>query len=276
MGVAPSNPCPGGGGGGGGSPTGYPAAMSVNLAWYMNGGGISALYNSCRVVQSASGSYFCMEGFNGGYFGIQEVPNYFGGTYKRVIFSLWDQGGQPSALYAGAGVTVERFGGEGTGLKTTDDGVGWSVGETVSCLILYAPTAGGANYAAYYLRGNTWKHMATVMVPGAGAFNGHYSFVEDFLRNGQSSTWERNAVFGPVWGMTNGRQWVPAYSCRFGASNSPQEYPEAINTEDAGAGMRTLETGGSIRGAWKLDSVYSLAPGAGGPPQYLPQFPNGF
>jgi len=262
--------------GGGGLPIGGAgAAMSVNLAWYLQSGPVRAIYTSCKVTETADGTYYCCCGFNGGYMGIQDVPNSYGfGNINRVIFSLWDQGGQPSVLYSGGGVSVERFGGEGTGVKTIDDGIGWNVGETVTCMVLFSSQGYNGIYAGYYLRGGAWKHIASIQVPGAGAFTGHYSFVEDFIRNGANT--RRAAIFGPVWALTPDGSWAPANSCRFSASYNAAENGEAVNSEAAGVGMRSLESGGSTRGKWKLESVYPLAPGASGPPRYLPNFPAWF
>lgn len=243
--------------------------MSVNLSWYIQSGPITAIHNSCQVTQTSGGSYFCICAFNGGYMGIQDVPTAWGNV-KRIIFSLWDQGSAPTAIYSGAGVSVERFGGEGTGLKTIDDGVGWAVGELVVCMVLCKPQGGYSNYAGYYYRNGTWKHMASVSVPNAAAFTSHYVFVEDFQRNGGNQT--RSAVFGPVWAMASDN-WEPAAGCKFGASYDKNENGEAVNTEAAGPARRSLETGGEVRGKWKLESVYDLAPGMYGPPTDLPQFP---
>ena len=60
------------------------AARSVHL-WYRAPEAV-AFYNEVIVERSAPGSYFCVCGWNTGYFGIQELGN----GKKLVIFSVWD------------------------------------------------------------------------------------------------------------------------------------------------------------------------------------------
>src|SRR4051794_35965654 len=83
----------------------YPAAEGV------------AFYNEVTVEHSAPGTYFCVCGWNKGYFGIQELGN----GKKVVIFSVWDSGqNDPKAvddekrvkvLHKDDKVRVGRFGG---------------------------------------------------------------------------------------------------------------------------------------------------------------------
>ena len=95
------------------------AARSVHLAYKGPVG--TMFYNEVVVEKSRKGSYFCVCGFSGGYFGLQERRR-----DKIIIFSVWDPGKQndPKAvdtdrrvnvLYKADDVYVGRFGGEGTG-----------------------------------------------------------------------------------------------------------------------------------------------------------------
>ena len=95
------------------------AARSVHLAYAAPPS--LEFYNEVTVRQSTPGSYFMVCGFANGYFGIQEK-----GDGKKVgLFSVWDPtvGNDPKkvaekrveVLFAGEGVAIQRFGGEGTG-----------------------------------------------------------------------------------------------------------------------------------------------------------------
>jgi len=259
MGQAVSSLCPNGGGG---TVGGYSSASSANLSWLKQGGASKAIQVQCRVTQSVAGSYFCLIGFNGGYMGIQDRPTW-GGSAKSAIFSLWDQGGTPQNLFTGSGVDQQRFGGEGTGIKYLEDGAGWQVGENVTCMVIFGPSSGGANYGAYYKIGNRgWKHMASVFVPGAVDFNGFYSFVEDFVRNGASAMETRKAVFGNAWTQDTGGTWNYVNGCRFGQSTAGGENVPAVDTNAFGDSERTIETGGVLNGAFKVDSIFPLAAGS--------------
>lgn len=249
------------------------AAMSVNMQWLITERSAKAAMVSCQVVETYPGSYYCCVGFNGGYMGIQDIVTKYGVRMTKVIFSLWDQAGPPSNQTVGHNVTVERFGGEGTGLKHYEDGQLWSLGEQVSCLVI----ALDGFYGAYYRRYGVWKLIATTYVPGAVRFTGFYSFVEDFLRNGSTAMNSRVAVFGPSWFMHESNRWVHAPACRFGASYNVKERADAVNTRPAGEGMRTLETGGDVElGPAQLEQIFKLAPGREGPPTSLPKFPSWF
>ncbi|HEV8293157.1 MAG TPA: DUF5077 domain-containing protein, partial [Tepidisphaeraceae bacterium] len=60
------------------------ACRSVHL-WYKAPEAV-AFYNEVIVERSAPGTYFCVCGWDRGYFGIQELGN----GKKVVIFSVWD------------------------------------------------------------------------------------------------------------------------------------------------------------------------------------------
>src|SRR5262249_18142465 len=96
------------------------ACRSVHLQYRAPQG--TAFYNEIAVEKSAEGTYFCVCGFNQGYYGLQELRD----GKKLLIFSVWDPGKQndPNSvadeqrvtlLYRDEAVRVGRFGNEGTG-----------------------------------------------------------------------------------------------------------------------------------------------------------------
>ncbi len=64
------------------------ACRSVHLGYPAPEG--TVFYNELTVEKSAVGTYFMACGFDGGYFGIQELGN----GKKVVLFSVWDPGEQ--------------------------------------------------------------------------------------------------------------------------------------------------------------------------------------
>jgi len=121
-----------------------PHASSVHLRWQAPEG--VAFYNEMTVRESAPGSYFMACGFSRGYFGIQELP---GSKAPVAIFSVWDPGTQhdleadPDVVPpqrrvkvhgSGPGVRVDRFGNEGTGVRTMVD-FPWQLDETLRFLV---------------------------------------------------------------------------------------------------------------------------------------------
>ena len=84
-------------------------------------------------------------------------------------------------------VSVYLFGGEGTGGQSFYD-YDWKIGESVRFVVFARPDGPDrTQYAAYiYLPNESrWQHMATFStLAGGRLLRGYYSFVEDFLRNG--------------------------------------------------------------------------------------------
>jgi len=204
------------------------AARSVHL-WYPAEEGI-VYYNEVTVEKSYPGSYFCVCGFNHGYFGIQELWE----GKKVVLFSVWDPGDKnnPDAvsldrrvkvLHEGQGVRISRFGNEGTGGKSMFD-YQWKLGDTYKCMIKTSVEGDRTTYAAYFYLNeeDKWKHLATFQTITGGDFlSGYYSFVEDFLRNGESSRNVRRARYGNGWVKTKAGKWLPLTQATFTADRTP-------------------------------------------------------
>src|SRR6187551_718636 len=119
------------------------ACRSVHLQYSAPQG--TAFYNEVNVEQSAPGTYFCVCGFNKGYFGMQELAN----GKKLVIFSVWDPGAQNDPktvvddqrvkmLHKDDAVRVGRFGNEGTGGQSFFD-YDWKDGETYRYFVTAKP-----------------------------------------------------------------------------------------------------------------------------------------
>ncbi len=225
------------------------ACRSVHLAY--TAAPATAFYNEGRVTDSAPGTYFMMNGWSGGYFGIQEL----GEGRKVVLFSLWDAHttDDPKALPEAKRtrvvshapeVRVGRFGGEGTGGQSFFD-YDWKKGVTYRFLVHVRPAAEGrAEYSGFFYIPDTktWKHLVTFSSPYAPKeLRGIHSFVEDFRRNGESTKFVRRADYANGAVRTTDGRWKPITTAKFTADGN-----KAVNI-DAGvdAGRFFLATGGA-------------------------------
>jgi len=228
------------------------ACRSVHLGY--PSGEVSAFATEVIVKQSAPGSYFMACGWDKGYFGIQEQ----GPGKKVVIFSVWDSGDNDKTkldpelrvkvLHKGEGVSIGRFGGEGSGGQSFLD-FDWKLDAPYR----FQVTAKKADdkrteYAGWFRTPDDqeWRHMVTfsTVTGGKAGMKGLYSFVEDFKRDRVSTTKTRRAEFGPGWAQPIGGEWTPLLKARFTADANP------VLNIDAGLVKGTdryfLATGGEV------------------------------
>jgi hypothetical protein len=199
------------------------ACRSVHLGWSAPAG--TAFYNEVIVDKSAPGTYFCVCGFNHGYFGIQQIDD----KKKVVIFSVWDPGKQNDPrsvaekdrvklLYNDPDVRVKRFGGEGTGGQSFFD-LDWKDGETYRLMVTCERQDDRTAYTGWIYMNDKkeWKKLVTFStLTKDDKLGGYYSFVEDFRR-----TQARTARFGNVWIFTADKKWLPVNRARFTADSNP-------------------------------------------------------
>ena len=231
----------------------FVAARSVH-AWHP-APGAEWVYGEVNVEKSVPGSYFCAIGFSCGYCGMQELVD----GRKVAIFSVWDPGdpfdfgAKPDSvdekirtknLYAGAGVTIDRFGGEGTGGKSMMP-FNWKVGDT--CRFAVHVRKDGDHRAAftgYIYRNGSWFKIATfstLQTKGDPAIRDVYSFVEDFRRTNESVKQVRRASFLNFFAKPHGGEWAAIADGRFtGDSNKTMM---TVDAEVVPNGF-TLTTGG--------------------------------
>ena len=254
------------------------AARSVHLGYAFPEGDV--FYTEMVVEESVNGSYFMACGWDTGYFGIQQLNH---PTNKVVIFSIWDptQGDDPKAvrtedrvenLFAGEGVRIKRFGGEGTGGQSMAP-FRWELGETNRFVIRSEVYSNKTAYSAWIFDGekSDWRKLATFRTRTGGRhLRGYYSFVEDFRRDRRSVNEVRRARFGNGWVRTVKGDWAPLSTARFTASNATWESKENI---DAGIlnDWFYLVTGGATRRSLELRSTLRVSDGK--PMTRPPQLP---
>lgn len=129
---------------------------------------------------------------------------------KRIAWDKGDAEKNAKAVqrvrhdYAGPGVEVVRFGGEGTGGRAMAQWP-WRVGQRIRYAVSTAPgDAGETAYTGWIWdeEKGAWFRIATFssrVNSAKSLLTGCYSFVEDFLRNGESRNHVRKASFGMLW-----------------------------------------------------------------------------
>jgi len=225
------------------------ACRSVHLQYQAPKG--LAFYNEVTVEESHEGTYFCVCGFNMGYYGIQELQR----GKKLLIFSVWDPGNQndPDSvdvedrvklLHQNVDVRIGRFGNEGTGGQSFYD-YDWKVGETYRFMVTAEVRGARTAFASHFFHPEkkAWIHLVTFERNSNGApLSGYYAFVEDFRRNRISATKNRRAQFTQPWVKGLSGKWQPVTQARFTADGNP------VMNIDAGPEPEGffLSTGGKI------------------------------
>ena len=157
---------------------------SNNIKWY---------YGEVEVPKDndIEGSFFMVNGFGEGYFGMQVNSS----TERRILFSVWSAYDTQNPahipneykvveLVKGNNVTVGDFGNEGSGkqsYKTFD----WKTETNYKFLLKGEPsTNNSTDYTAYFFAPETgsWELIASFRRPKTSThLKGYYSFLENFL-----------------------------------------------------------------------------------------------
>ncbi|OWF51054.1 uncharacterized protein LOC110449697 [Mizuhopecten yessoensis] len=221
------------------------AARSVHL-WYKVPKSATSAQNTVIVRRCQTGTYFCAINFRCGYMGIQELYD----GKKVVIFSVWDNkkdddpetDRQAKIMYQGDGVDIQRFGGEGTGLRCLLP-YDWAIDEETSFRVKAEKDGLWTAYSGHYFdnRKNKWFHIATLKTLTQGKLICNCAaFVEDFRRDGKSFHEKRKACFSKFQYLV-GDKWTDCVQATFTADNTPVSN---INAGCEGDGRFFLETGG--------------------------------
>lgn len=152
------------------------------------------LINEVRVPKKGEAMFTYYEalgwsGKAGGYAGIQAHPK--GHNY---IFSIWDHKAHSApirAAYRNPGTLTEKFGGEGTGLKSWNFELGWDT-DVWYTLVARSWPVGDHTFCGFWVRSSktgNWTHMVTMDVAARDAHfqGGNDSFIEDWLETGDKA-----------------------------------------------------------------------------------------
>ena len=200
-------------------------AASVHLAYPIpKGKRVSAFYCEMTALEDPIWSYYMACGWHRGYFGMQVNSP----SERRIIFSVWDSGGEPTdrnkvadenrvrLVDKGEGVYSGDFGNEGTGghshLKYN-----WKTGEVQRFLVTAEPVDDSHTvFSGYYFHPDKaeWMLISSWNAPKEGKhLRGLYSFSENFVgRNGHVL---RKAYYSNQWILTDDGQWTEITDASF-------------------------------------------------------------
>ena len=200
-------------------------AASVHLAYPIERGTeVAAFYCEMTGLEDPLWSYYMACGWHRGYFGMQVNSP----TERRIIFSVWDSGGEAidrnkvadenrvQLVDKGDGVYSGDFGNEGTGghshLKFW-----WKTGVPQKFLVTAKPVSETHTiYSGYYFHPDSrkWMLISAWKAPKEGGYmRGLYSFSENFV--GRNGHLVRKALYGNQWIRTAGGEWKELTTAKF-------------------------------------------------------------
>ena len=237
----------------------YPVERSVNVA---------AFYCEVTAVEDPIWTYYEACGWHRGYFGMQVNSP----TERRIIFSVWDSGGEAvdrrkvadanrvTLLAKGEGVYAGDFGNEGTGghshLKYN-----WKTGEPQRFIVTAQPTNKTFTvYTGYWFHPEkrAWMLISSWRAPKDGSWmRGLYSFSENF--GGANGHLRRKALYGNQWIRTEGGEWLELTTARFthDGTGRADRLDRFMGVEN---GQFFLSNGGFVPGFTKTGETFTRAP----------------
>lgn len=191
-------------------------------------------------------SYFAINGFSKGYFGIQVKE-----TERWVIFSVWDRADCDrtttpidttkctSLVSYGPGVVAKTFGGEGTGGQSYLV-YPWITGNTYKFVTRAEIVGNDTLFSSWFYAPEDaqWHYMATFKYPGeALPMTGLFTFDECF--SPAHSYMPRKVITSNQWGSADGVNWSEMTQATYDATT---EQKERI---DVAGGLINQPSGGS-------------------------------
>lgn len=204
-------------------------ALSVHF-WYDPGmQDVQWFYNEVTAPAGPTATFYMACGFHRGYFGMQRNSD----TERRVIFSVWDSGGEAidrkkvddenrvKLVARGSLSLTGDFGHEGTGghshLKYQ-----WKDNETCRFLLGAKPDGDRTIFMGYFFHpeARRWTLISAWSAPKDGGYlRGLYSFIEDYW--GSYGHVRRGASFGNAWVRSAQGEWKPVTQARLTNNNYP-------------------------------------------------------
>ena len=185
---------------------------------------VEAFYCEMTGLEDPLWTYYMACGWHRGYFGMQVNSP----TERRIIFSVWDSGGEAvdrgkvadedrvTLVAKGEGVYSGDFGNEGTG-GHSHLVYPWKTGEKQRFLVTAKPTdATHTIYSGYYFHPDKkqWMLISSWKAPKEGGYlRGLYSFSENF--GGSNGHLRRKALYGNQWIRTAEGQWIELTTATF-------------------------------------------------------------
>lgn len=200
-------------------------AASVHLAYPTPAGtNVAGFYSEVTAVEDPTSTFYMACGWHRGYFGMQVNSP----TERRIIFSVWDSGGEAvdrakvasenrvRLLAKGEGVYAGDFGNEGTGghshLKFA-----WKTGEPQRFLVTAQPVEQTFTiFSGYYFRPDrgAWQLISSWKAPKEGGWLRRlHGFSENFW--GSTGHLVRKALYGNQWIRSDTGAWLELTTATF-------------------------------------------------------------
>ena len=256
-------------------------AASVHLAYPVSRETkVRAFYCEVTAVEEPVTTFYMACGWHRGYFGMQVNSP----TERRIIFSVWDSGGEAVTrdkvsdenrvrlMGKGEGVYSGDFGNEGTGghshLKYL-----WKTGEKQRFIVSAQPTNETFTiFSGYYFHPDKkeWMLISSWRAPKEGGWlRGLHSFSENF--GGSNGQLVRKALYGNQWIQTDTGQWLELTTATF--SHDPTGKADRLDRfMGVENGQFFLSHGGFISGFTKFGEKFTR-PAKGVAPLDLPPNP---
>ena len=249
-------------------------AASVHLAYSVpKDAKVAAFYCEVTAVDDPVATYYMATGWNRGYFGMQVNS----ATERRIIFSVWDGGGEAKdrskvadenrtqLVAKGEGVSAGDFGNEGTG-GHSHLVYPWKTGETQRFVVTAQPAdATHTVYSGYWFHPEKkqWMLISSWNAPQTGGWlKGLYSFSENF--GGSNGHLRRKALYGNQWLRTDDGQWSEITEASFShdGTGKADRLDRFMGVEN---GRFFLSQGGFVPGSTKFGEKFTR-PASGTPP----------
>jgi hypothetical protein len=253
-------------------------AASVHLSYPVpQGTNVAAFYCEVTAVEDPTATFYMACGWHRGYFGMQVNSP----TERRIIFSVWDSGGEAvdrkkvsdenrvRLMGKGEGVYSGDFGNEGTGghshLKFN-----WKTGETQRFLVTARPVDGTFTiFSGHYFRPDLgqWMLISSWKAPKEGGWlKRPHSFSENFW--GSNGHLVRKALYGNQWIQTDTGAWIELVTATF--SHDPTGKADRLDRfMGVENGRFFLSHGGFVPGFTAFGEPFHR-PALGTPPAGIP------
>lgn len=253
-------------------------AASVHLSYPVpKGTNVAAFYCEVTAVEDPTATFYMACGWHRGYFGMQVNSP----TERRIIFSVWDSGGEAvdrkkvsdenrvRLMGKGEGVYSGDFGNEGTGghshLKFN-----WKTGETQRFLVTARPVDDSFTiFSGHYFRPDRgeWMLISSWKAPKEGGWlKRPHSFSENFW--GSNGHLVRKALYGNQWIRTDTGTWMELLTATF--SHDPTGKADRLDRfMGVENGRFFLSHGGFVPGFTPFGEPFHR-PAIGTPPTGIP------
>jgi hypothetical protein len=237
---------------------------------------IAAFYCEATGVEDPVATYYEACGWSRGYFGMQVNSP----TERRIIFSVWDSGGEAvdrkkvadedrtKLVAKGEGVVSGDFGNEGTG-GHSHFVYPWKTGEKQKFFVEVKQAENKHTiYSGYWFHPEKkqWMLIASWNAPKDGHWlGGLYSFSENF--GGDNGNLRRKALFGNQWVRTAEGKWIEITTAHFShdETGGKDRFDRFMGVEN---GEFFLSSGGFVPGFTKYGTPFTR-PATGHPPSDL-------